>query len=147
MRVFVDACVLVSAFLTPEGPSGVFKAKAIDHQAFSLIVSREILEESTRAVKARRGKAAVPPFLRGLDSDQIEILPAHLSPKTFRRWAALVPPRDLHVLAGAFISRADVLVSIDADHILTRSVRNHFPILVFTPLEFLAWVAKHSQKK
>ncbi len=147
MRVFVDACVLVSAFLKPGGPSGVFKAEALERQAFSLIISREVLQESTWAVKARRGKAAVRPFLRGLDSDQVEILPAYLSLETFRRWATLVPPRDLHVLAGAFISQADVLVSIDADHILTRSVRNHFPIIVFTPLEFLAWVAKHSPKK
>jgi len=146
VRVFVDACVLIATFLKPDGTSGEFKKEALHRKAFTMVVSKEVLQESVRAIGARRGKSALRVFYQELDSDQVEFLTEDLPPESLRRWVALVPPRDCHVLAGAVFSQADALVSLDEDHILTRIVRQRFSVLVFTPLEFLVWFSKHSSR-
>ena len=57
-------------------------------------------------------------------------------------WEDLAPRKDLHVLAGAYKGRADVLVSLDRRHILTERVKSGFPIPVRSPGEFLREIAE-----
>lgn len=46
-------------------------------------------------------------------------------------------PNDAHVLAGAGLSGADILISLDKKHILTPKVRKTLkPMLVKSPKEF-----------
>jgi len=56
-------------------------------------------------------------------------------------WEYLAPRKDLHVFAGAYKGRADVLVSLDKRHILMERVGDGF-LPVRSPGEFLREIAE-----
>lgn len=52
-------------------------------------------------------------------------------------------PDDVHVLAGAALSAAQALLSLDKKHITTARVRRALrPMRVMSPKEFWRWMAK-----
>ena len=87
-----------------------------------------------------------------IEPDQLENL---LSIKTIRlianpneemieKFSKVSPdPNDAHVLAGAGLSGADILISLDKKHILVPKVRRVLkPMLVKSPKEFWRWLGK-----
>lgn len=51
-------------------------------------------------------------------------------------WENIVPGKDCHVLAGAHKAQADVLITLDRQHILVARVRESFPIPIQGTTEF-----------
>lgn len=141
-RLFLDSSVWLAGLGSPLGAAGwiLFLAESGE---IEIISSEQILDEVRRNIEIKKIK-------HGTRLDTILtrrkplVLPRFKEPELLR-WVFLVPPKDCHVMAGAFKSKADALLSLDKDHILLPKVRNSFQIPIMLPGEFL--VAFHDENK
>lgn len=142
LTIFLDASVILSGLASPTGGS---------RSLYEAAKRRKILLRTTPFVIQE-----VVNHLQKLDIDPRK-LRSLLSTKTlqlifdppeemiakFRQ--VISDPWDAHVLAGAVLSRASVLVSLDKKHILTPLVRRMLhPIRVNSPKEFWKWLRTRS---
>jgi putative PIN family toxin of toxin-antitoxin system len=116
VKAVLDSSVLISAFLTPDNPSGALVRAGLDER-FEICVSLKILEETVRNLRSkprlrrryRYSDAAIDQYVEDLRSavTVIEALPA------------IVPvcrdPDDDHILAAGLVAAADVIVTGDDD--------------------------------
>jgi uncharacterized protein len=134
MKAVLDSSVVVSAFLNPSGTPAVLLERA-RQGAFSLCVSDEILEETTRALNRPRLKEGysyatheVEHFLALLIrcAEIVRDLPD--VPAVSR------DPKDDVIIAAALAATADYLVSGDDDLL---SLGSHAGVSIVTPRQFL----------
>ena len=113
MRVFLDTNVLVSAFATRGGCADPMRTVLAKHE---LVTSEAVLTELSGVLRRRIGHA--PETVRGVVSmlreHHVEPTPPQLPTIAIR------DPDDLVVLASAIASRADVLVTGNADLLAVR---------------------------
>ena len=126
MRVFLDTNVLVSAFATRGACADLMRTVLTEHE---LVTSEAVLAELSRVLRRRIGYA--PETIRGVVSmlreHHVEPTPPHLPDVAVR------DPDDLVVLASAIASRADVLVTGDADLL---AVSGQADMLIIDPRGF-----------
>lgn len=140
LTVFLDSSVILSALASATGGSRKMISAGTKGK-LRLCTTPFVIEEVAKHVHKL-----------GVNPDKLETLlkkkvirtvsdaPHHVVKKLR---SATVDPDDAPILAGAVISGADVLVSLDKGHILTDRVRRALkPILVFSPREFWRWVEK-----
>ncbi|HNV71174.1 MAG TPA: PIN domain-containing protein [Candidatus Ozemobacteraceae bacterium] len=133
-RLFLDSSVWLAGLGSPLGGAGwlLFLMEAGEIEVIS---SEQILVEVRRNLEDKKVRYA----------SRLETILKHRKPRTLPefkdtellRWLYLVPPKDCHVLAGAFKSEADALITLDKEHILTPTVKAAFPLPIMTPGEFL----------
>ena len=133
VRAVLDANVLLSAILRPEGPPGQVLRRFLAEGAFEMVMSPGIAAETARAlayprIRRRLAKGFVP-------RDWVEDL-AVLSILVEDGEAPRVcrDPDDDRYLAAAVAGRARFLVTGDGDLL---AVREHDGVFVVTPREFL----------
>ena len=139
-RLFLDSSVWLAGLGSPLGAAGwvLFLAESGE---FEIITSEQVLAEVRRNIEVKK-------IRHGARLDTILsrrkpfVLPRFKEPELLR-WVFLVPPKDCHVLAGAFKSKADALISFDKEHILLPKVRASFQVPILSPGEFL--VAFHEE--
>ncbi|HEY3414973.1 MAG TPA: PIN domain-containing protein [Armatimonadota bacterium] len=136
MRVFLDATCWVAAAGSPSGGSAELLRLARAN-AFRIITTPLVLVEAERNILAKLPREAMSRFLVDVHQTDIEV-GVETSQHDIARWIHLVAQKDAHVLAGAYLTGSDVLVSLDRRHILTSAVREGFPILVQDTHEFFA---------
>ena len=133
-RLFLDSSVWLAGLGSAQGGGGwlLFLTEAGE---IEIVTSEQILPEVRRNLEAKKIRNASrldsilkhrKPFVLPMFKDT-ELL----------RWVSLVPPKDCHVLAGAFLSEADALITLEKEHILTPKVKASFPVPIMTPGEFL----------
>lgn len=134
-RVFLDATCWMAAVGSAEGGSSAIISLA---QAFLLLIvaSQAVLNEAERNIKAKMGMDALRSFHLLLAETEIEIC-TQATLDEEEAWADLIVEKDRQVLASAFKTKADVLVTLDCKHVLTETVRANFPVLVQDTREFL----------
>ncbi|OGK08562.1 MAG: hypothetical protein A2W80_05310 [Candidatus Riflebacteria bacterium GWC2_50_8] len=134
-RLFLDACVLVTAANSPTGGSARLLAVAAQRRVL-LFATATILKEAQKNIVDLLGHALWQWFFKSL-----EPLPLHLvdcpSSKEQEAWQKVTHGKDTHVLAGAIKGSADILISLDRKHILNPEVQKNFTIPIMTPGEFL----------
>jgi uncharacterized protein len=136
IRAVLDTSVLISALITPKGPSGAL-LDAAERGVFVLCLSPPILAETldvlTRDPKFRAryqvDAAQAQGFCDGLL--QIAELVADLPDLT----GAVVDPKDDAILATALAARAGYLVTGDQKHLLPLGAYEGIEIV--TPRAFL----------
>lgn len=134
-RLFLDSSVWLAGLGSSLGAAGwvLFLAESGE---IEIVSSEPVLEEVRRNIeikKIRHGSR-----LDTLLTRRKPLVLQRFKDPELLRWIFLVPPKDCHVLAGAFKSRADALISLDKDHILLPKVRASFPVPIMSPGEFLA---------
>ena len=134
-RVFLNATCWVAAAGSESGGSSAIFLLA---QAFllSLVTSRAVLQEAERNIQNKMGTSALQRFYSLLNMTEIEIC-EQTTLEEEQQWTALTADKDRHVLAAAFKTKADVLVTLDRKHFLTESVQVNFSIPVQDTKEFL----------
>ena len=135
LRVFLDSNVLLSGFFSDRG------APRLLLDIFSLRLP--VLTASTGAynvIEIERNltsklPAALPVFQTVLDTLGIEVIP--LPQKSdLRRWSGITADKDTPVLASAFLSKAQVLLTGDKKHLLMAK-RPDLPFEILSPAEFV----------
>lgn len=135
-RVFFDASALIAACASPSGGSALVASVCKGGLATPL-VSRQVLWEAERNLRAKFPATALLEFYRLLGGLEPEVVP-DLTPAALRKARAVVPSKDAHVLAGARAGNATHLLTLDRRHFLGVKTREAIlPIIVCTPGEFL----------
>ncbi len=134
-RIFLDATCWIAAAGSETGGSSAIVSLA-QGLLIVLVASRAVLQEAERNIQAKMEAKALTGFYFLLANTEIDIC----EETTFteeEQWADLIVEKDRHVLAAAFKTKADVLVTLDRKHVLTENVRVKFPIPVQDTKEFL----------
>lgn len=141
-RLFLDSSVWLAGLGSPLGAAGwiLFLAESGE---IEIVSSEQVLEEVRRNIEVKKIQHGAR-LVTILTHRKPLVLQRFKEPELLR-WVFLVPPKDCHVLAGAFKSKADALISLDKDHILLPKVRASFQVPIMSPGEFL--VAFHDENK
>lgn len=142
LTVFLDASVILSGLASPTGGSRkLFDAAKI--KKLKLITSTSVLEEvSTHLEKLGIEQKCLIELL-SRKTIRLVTRPKEEIVEKFRR--VTPDPDDVHVLAGAVLSGAGLLISLDKKHILTLRVKKALkPVLVKSPREFWRWLQRQT---
>ena len=137
-RAVVDSSVLISAFLTP-GRTADLVLSAAEYGAFTLCLSRELLEEMIDALLDKRERLAR--FYSYADEQVFRYAEGLLAiakiAENLPELSGAVPldPKDDMIVATAIRAEADHLVTGDRRHLL--ALGEYEGIKIVTPREFL----------
>ena len=108
-------------------------------RAIRLLVSPQVLDEIEGALR-RKAPNMLGLLALLLDRSGVEVVPAPM-PEVVQDSQALTGHQgDAKVLAAAWATGADYLVTLDRKHFLdNQTLRNAVPFPVGTPGDFLAW--------
>jgi uncharacterized protein len=140
LRVVLDANVLVSAYINPEGTPGQIVQSFLRDGSFALVLSEPIIAEVLEALaypkvlKAARSKIDVALWFEDL------VVLSKLLGDDFEVPRLSTDPDDDKYIATAIAGRATFLVTGDPD-LLT--VRQHEGLRIFTPRSFLDVIVDH----
>lgn len=145
MRIFVDACCLYPAIRSPGGGSAKIILDAKEY-GFVILLTPMVLEETKVHVIKDLGKKAFAWLTNILKSspDQWELI-EDPTPAELKRWKKTTVKKDIHVLAGAIKGKADVLVTLDRQHLLKDDVRKSFPIPIMDTKKFWKTIKEGSE--
>lgn len=140
VRVFFDASVLNAASASPEGGSSL-AVNVCQRDRFKGVVTERVLQEGRKNLSKKFGEEELLRFYRLLAALSPDMQPPP-SEDRIEECAALVGPKDAHVLAAALESHAGYLLTFDRRHLLTPLVLSaDLPLKVMTPGDFLREVA------
>jgi len=140
LTAFLDTSVILSGLASPSGGSAKL-FHAAKRKKIKLITTTLVLEEAAEHVS----KLSIQPSqLKALLSASILRITPNPSEITVGKFKTLTTDTDdIHVLAGAALSGAQVLLSLDKKHITTPRVKEALqPMRVMSPKEFWQWVSK-----
>jgi uncharacterized protein len=121
LRAVLDSSVLISAFITPQGPSGTL-LDAAERGVFVLCLSREIVTETVAALAGKPRLQARYGYTPAAVDAYRDVLEAVAEPVAdLPDLAGAVPgdPKDDVIVATAVAAGADYLVTGDRRHLLT----------------------------
>ena len=134
-RLFLDACILVSAANFPEGGNARLLQLAAEGKV-RLVGTRRILHEAKNNIIDLLGRPLWAWFVRTVGTLRISLADSPTKAEK-AEWSKITHEKDAHVLAGAIKGKADILISLDRRHVLKPSVQEVFPIPIMSPGDFL----------
>ena len=134
LTIFLDASVILSGLASPCGGSGKLFVAA-NRKKLIVLTTPRVIEEVDRHLDKLH---IAPDQLHRLLSDKIVRLVADPNEETIKKFRRIIKdPDDAHVLAGAVMSGADLLLSLDKKHILAPNVEKALrPMSVKSPKSF-----------
>jgi putative PIN family toxin of toxin-antitoxin system len=132
----LDANVIISGLIRPQGPPGQILLRLLREQAFELIASSQTLEELRRSLRYPRVRKYLPMTTTTADVwvDALTTVAVIVEGKVTRHVVSSDPADDVY-LAAAVEGLADCIVSGDR-HLLDLAV--HDGILIVSPRTFLS---------
>ncbi len=137
MRIFLDANIFVAAVGCPEGGSA-FLFQVAEKEKWTLVTNEYIIEESRRNINAKLFTAK-DRFITCLANKSLLVL-KDPSSKFCGICASVVPQKDAPVLAGAILSKSDILCTLDRKDFHNKQIKNfakRFGVQIMTPKEIL----------
>lgn len=143
LTIFLDASVILSGLASPTGGSGKLFVAA-GRNKLRLLSTPRVIEEVVRHLDKLH---IAPEHLHKLLSDKIVRLVADPSEETINKFRRIIKdPDDAHVLAGAVLSGAGILLSLDKKHILVPNVGKSLrPMSITSPKEFWRGLRKETE--
>ena len=140
LRAVVDANVLVSALIRPQGPPGKILIRLLEDRAFTLVTSSALLAELRRALTYPRVRKHIVASDEELDLWVASLgLVAEPVEGRLRLRVVAADPEDDKYIAAALEGSAQFVVSGDA-HLLVLGV--YEGIRIVTPRAFLAFLQR-----
>ena len=134
-RLFLDACILVTAANSPEGSSARLLQLAAEGKV-RLIATRRVLHEAKANIMDLLGRPLWAWFVRTIGPLRLSLADSPTKAEK-TEWAKITHEKNAHVLAGAIKGKADILISLDRRHVLKPAVQEVFPIPIMSPGDFL----------
>jgi len=131
MRVVLDTNVLVSALITPGGPTDRLY-QAWREGRLVLITSDEQLDEFRRVTRYPRLRPHIPPAAAGTMLNELKLLAVRA--KDLPKVEASPDPGDNFVLAMAIAGQAEALVTRDRPGLLALGQYKNIPIVTVSQL-------------
>ncbi|MDR7555349.1 MAG: PIN domain-containing protein [Armatimonadota bacterium] len=141
-RLFLDASVLIAAAESRTGASTLV-LEVCRHGQAKAMSTRLVLLEAERNIRAKLGREALLRFYREIGDLDLDLVDTP-SPKEIADMSRIIHPKDAHVLAAAVKGDAEVLLTLDRAHFLSRTVLEAgLPFEIMTPGDFLRrWVER-----
>ena len=136
--LFFDASVLVAGAHSAEGGSALL-LEACRMGGFVAQTTFLIVLEAFHALQRSFPSASVARFYSHLAEIEWMILPVPPEEELLK-YAALIAPKDLHVLAASVAGESEFLLTLDRRHILAAAPaveEAQIPIRILTPGEFI----------
>lgn len=134
-RIFLDACILVTAANSPDGGSARLLQIAGEGKV-KLLVTRRVVHEAKDNIIDLFGRPLWVWFARIIGPLRVSLADSPTKDEK-AEWSRITHEKDTHVLAGAIKAKADILISLDRRHVLKPSVQEAFPIPIMSPGDFL----------
>jgi predicted nucleic acid-binding protein len=138
-RIFLDTSALFAGIWSEKGGARML-LKLGEAGAVELLVSSQVLEEMEDVMRRKTGQLLANLALL-LDRCQVSVFPS--APQAlFERCRGLVPHSgDARILADAWHSQTDYLVTLDREHFLDApGLAGQLPFPMGTPGDCLSWV-------
>jgi len=134
IKVFLDTDVLISALLSQKGAS----YKLINDTKFKKIISKTITEETNEVSRRENiNKGAVRAILKKTKITSLFLSKEKLL-KTYSKY--VFDEEDSHVVAGAYISKSNFLLTHNIKHYHVVKIKNDRGIKVMRPGDFLQYL-------
>ena len=130
MLAFIDASVILAALGSKSGGSSQI-LKLIRESKLDGITSQAVVEEVFRNVY--KIKIAESKVSRLISISSIKVIPAPTSEEV-EKYLNITAAKDAHVVASAIKSKANVVITLDKKHLLSKRIKG---LSVLTPGEFL----------
>lgn len=121
-RVFLDANVCFAGCVSSSGASALILRLA-ERGYIQVVASRFVLREAERNLRQKASQKAVQAFHRFLESTPLIVIPTPRD-EVLAKYATVIHPKDVSVLAAAVETRVDYLVTLDRRHFLTQPVQS-----------------------
>lgn len=136
MRVFFDASIVIAALLSPPGGSAKvfrFVRAGLIKGITSQTVIEEVLEEA-HLHKIKRSRQVVEKFI----SQSGLMVRKTVSVDEIMPYRNLVAADDVHLIAGANLTKCEYLVTLDKKQLLRPDIKERFlPLRIVPPKELL----------
>lgn len=135
-RVYVDASIIIAAFLSPTGGSSLL-FQYIKQDRIIGITSQTVIEEvleEDKPKKIKRSKEDIEMFITqsGL------LVRESITIEEIAPYKDLVYVEDAHLIAGAKLTKCSHLVTLDKKHLLKEDIRQRFlPLKIVSPKQLL----------
>lgn len=135
-RVFFDASIIIAALLSPTGGSALL-FQYIKRVTIIGISSQTVIEETLEAdkpQKIKRSKEEIEHFIAqsGL------IIRESITLEEITPYGGLVDQEDVHLIAGANMTKCSYLVTLDKKHLLRADIQKRFlPLRIISPKQLL----------
>jgi len=137
-KVFMDALVIIAALISPTGGS----AKIVNFIQKGLIVGivsqTVIFEVEAHNLKINKSKEAIGRFI----NDNNFLVRRAITMEEIAPYTGQVDIDDIHLIAGAKLTKCNFLITLDKKHLLREDIRQKFnDFKIVSPKEFLDFVA------
>jgi len=133
IRIFADANILIAGADSRSGASRAVLLMA-EIGLFTLVVSRQILDEAERNIRAKLPRA-LPNFAEQMAHINLEIV-AEPTIEESARWESIIEAKDAPILAAAVIANVDRILSLNTKD-FTPDVTEKCGIPIQTPAQFI----------
>lgn len=137
-KVFLDSSVVIAGINSATGASQIILKLSKDGKIIAS-VSEIVLQEVMRNLKKKLPEKVLIQFLSYLAESNFKKVDFEKESEILK-YQDITDAKDTHVIAAAFKSKADYLVTLDKKHLL-KLERKNFPFKIVTPGEFLKRVS------
>jgi len=130
MLAFIDASVILAALGSKSGGSSQI-LKLIRKNKLDGITSQAIVEEVSR--NTYKIKIVESEVSRLISISSLKVIPAPTSEEV-EKYLDVTAAKDAHVVASAIKSKANVVITLDKKHLLSKKIKG---LGILTPGEFL----------
>lgn len=135
VNVFLDSCCWYAACRSSSGGSALLLRRGIEGKIkiyTSILVEAEVVRHIFKDL-GEDGIKLLELYMGRIKPIKVTFYPAEYE----AGFAHLTTDQDdIHVLAAAYHANVDVLVSLDKKHIVTKKIKDEFPISVLHTKEF-----------
>lgn len=134
IKVFLDTNVLISALLSGKGASSYLINKTKINKIISETIKEEVNEVSKRENISKETARAI---LKKIKKTTLSLSKEKLL-KSYSKY--VLDKEDSHVVAGAYISKSDFLLTHNIKHYHAVKIKNDLGIKVMRPGDFLQYL-------
>jgi putative PIN family toxin of toxin-antitoxin system len=133
-RVFLDSSVIISGINSASGASWFILQLSKDKKIKAVVTDMVILEV-VRNIKKKMPDARFLEFLKYLAISNFENI-NFTDESEVLKYSQIIHEKDVHIIASAFKSNADYLITLDKKHLLSLSDEK-LPFVIISPGDFL----------
>src|SRR3990167_9428501 len=121
MLAFIDASVILAALGSKSGGSSQV-LKLVRKRKIDGVTSQAVVEEVFR--NANKIKITESEVSRLISSSSLKVIPAPISEEV-EKYLSVTVEKDAHVVASAIKSKANIIITLDKKHLLSKLQHEH----------------------
>lgn len=134
IRVFLDSSVIIAGINSNTGASQVILALS-QKKKIAIYVSQIVINEAIRNIKKKLPENILLKFYKYLAVSNFEKIDFQKEEEV-TKYANITVEKDIHVIAGAYKTKAKYLITLDKKHLLKINNRD-LPFQIVSPKIFL----------